>query len=78
MSTNEKPIKPTGGPFAGLERELGEALERFIRSDPEELAEAIEKTRKRADEITQSAAGRRERLRSAGRRPARKYGSSMA
>lgn len=69
----QKPKKTVAAPRDGFDLSFSEALERFIRTDPKELASAIEKTKRRADEIERSAAERRERLRAAIRGPAKKF-----
>ena len=61
---NEKPFK--------LDMPFEEALRRLAQTDPKEITDAIEQNRKRADDIRQDAAERRERLRAASRGPTKR------
>ncbi|BDV34674.1 hypothetical protein SS37A_22030 [Methylocystis iwaonis] len=73
MTESKKTKKTENTPLIGIDLSFGEALERFLQTDPKELASAIEKTKRRSDEIERSAAERRERLRSAAKGPAKKF-----
>jgi len=74
MSKSRGVKPPQGDPLIGVGLSFEEALERFIRADPNELSIAIENNRKHADEISRSARQRRQRLRDAEREPTKKFG----
>jgi hypothetical protein len=50
-----------------------EAIARLLQTDPKEIADAFEKTKKRSDEIERSVNERCERLRAARSGPRKKF-----
>ena len=56
-------------PPALSDMSFDEASARLIQTDPKEMADAVERNKKRVDEIRESAAERRKRLREAIRGP---------
>lgn len=54
-------------------RSADRQFQRMVEDLPGEIADAVERTKRRADEIRQSAGERRERLRAATRGPSKQF-----
>jgi hypothetical protein len=68
MSARKKDSPPTE-----LDMLFGEALARFIQTDPRELTKEIEKANKEAEETERYAAERRDSIRRGARRAPKRF-----